>query len=444
MKLTFEYTEDLGEGKSPQALHLMDNSMRIIYLDAEGTVLAKAANPILGLYDSLDYKEIGRVSPDTGVTYPSLKKTAHYGAFGFWSSQGDHKFVKYMLPTLISQTFEDGILTYSIGSEVSQFSGTFLNLKGELINRYQALVTPNTRLEIYYSIGSDEIALGQFYIDRASCSFPDNLVSVSARNTIGKLLKEQFFDEDNLFEMATLQENLKAVLDLADIDSFFVSDSTKTWKLKFEPQINILDGLKQIVQQLPGWKIDETLDGTIGLGPYTDARFDQPSSFTFYRDKTCWSYNVEYDDANSVSRICVTCKEPVNQIFVSVPYSKWWVSPAKRTMYVEVADGTSLDEMQEIAEDMAGSISITGRNESFVGIFTPQLILGDEVRMIDSSGKAEVIGTVTDVKHHIGRKEFYTEFTVDSGGRKGKPRLSDLVGQLSKVTSNKGVTIINS
>ena len=118
---------------------------------------------------------------------------------------------------------------------------------------------------------------------------------------------------------------------------------------------------------------------------------------------------MEYDDANSVSRICVTCKEPVNQIFVSVPYSKWWVSPAKRTMYVEVADGTSLDEMQEIAEDMAGSISITGRNESFVGIFTPQLILGDEVRMIDSSGKAEVIGTVTDVKHHIGRKEFYTK-----------------------------------
>src|SRR5699024_2855086 len=158
----------------------------------------------------------GRISPDEKVSYPSMKKIAHYGAYGFWSAEGDHRFVMYMLPTDITNSFINGTIKYDISSEVSQMSCNLMNIKCELLIRNRALVTPGTKMTFYFSLGdSGEIPLGIFYIDRASVSYPELNVSVSARNGIGKLLKEQTFNEDHTFEETTLQENFKRILALA-------------------------------------------------------------------------------------------------------------------------------------------------------------------------------------------------------------------------------------
>lgn len=441
MTLTFEYTLDTGAGLYPQVIHTSDNLLRFIYLTADGTVEGSTADPVLGLYDSLTYTETGRISPDEMVSYPSIKKVAHYGAYGFWSAEGDHRFVMYMLPTDITNSFIDGSVKFSIGSEVSQMSCTLLNIKGALLNRYRAFVTPGTKMELHFSLGSSgEITLGIFYIDRASVSYPDEKVSVSARNAIGKLLKEQTFNEDNTFEETTLQLNLQEILRLAEVEDFFVGNNTKAWKLRFEPDVTILDGIKRVISLLDGWKVDETSNGVIGVAAATDARFDQPAVYTFERDKTCWSYSVEYDDSEAVSKVCVTCADPENTVYATVPRSKWWVQPSHRTTYVTAADGATLAEITAMAEELAQAIAISGRQESFVGIFTPQLTIGDEVR-IESGAKTETLGTVTDVAHNFGRGGFYTAFTVDSGGRKGKARLSDLIGQASEKPNLNGVTI---
>ena len=279
-----------------------------------------------------------------------------------------------------------------------------------------------------------------FYIDRASVEYPDEKVSVSARNAIGKLLKEQTFNEDNTFEGMTLQMNLQEILRLAEVENFFVGDNTKAWKLGFEPDVTILDGIKRVISLLDGWKIEETSNGIIGVASSTDARFDQPAVFFFERDKTCWSYSVEYDDSEAVSHVCVQCAQPQNTVYATVPRCKWWVQPSHRTTFVTAADGASLAQITAMAEELAQIIAISGRQESFVGIFTPQLTIGDEVR-IDNGVKTETIGTVTDVTHNFGRGGFYTAFTVDSGGRKGKARLSDLIGIASEKPNLNGVTI---
>lgn len=441
MTLTFEYTLDAGAGLFPQVIHTSDNLLRFIYLTADGTVAGSTADPVLGLYDNLTYTETGRISPDESVSCPSIKKVAHYGAYGFWSAEGDHRFVMYMLPADITNSFIDGSVKFSIGSEVSQMSCTLLNIKGALLNRYRAFVTPGTKMELHFSLGSSgEITLGIFYIDRASVSYPDEKVSVSARNAIGKLLKEQTFNEDNTFEETTLQLNLQEILRLAEVEDFFVGNNTKAWKLRFEPDVTILDGIKRVISLLDGWKVDETSNGVIGVAAATDARFDQPAVYIFERDKTCWSYSVEYDDSEAVSKVCVTCADPENTVYATVPRSKWWVQPSHRTTYVTAADGATLAEITAMAEELAQAIAISGRQESFVGIFTPQLTIGDEVR-IESGAKTETLGTVTDVAHNFGRGGFYTAFTVDSGGRKGKARLSDLIGQASEKPNLNGVTI---
>ena len=81
-----------------------------------------------------------------------------------------------------------------------------------------------------------------------------------------------------------------------------------------------------------------------------------------------------------------------------------------------------------MAEELAQAIAISGRQESFVGIFTPQLTIGDEVRLITGS-KYETVGTVVDVTHSFA-EAVYTAFTVD--GEHGKSRLSDLIVKYPK------------
>ena len=442
MTLSFEYTINIGAGLYPQAIHSKDNLLRIFYLTPEHTVSGLIANPVLGLYANLDFESKGRVSPDDSVALPSIKRVAHYGGYGFWSAEGDHRFVVFMMPTDISKAFIDGSVNFSIDSEVSQMSCSLLNIRGELLNRFRALVTPGTMMELYFTLGSaEEVTLGVFYIDRASVSYPEEKVSVSARNAIGKLLKEQTFDENTTFDAGALIDNMTAIMELAGVENFFVGDSGKAWKLRFEPDVTLLDGLNRVISLLPDWKIDETQNGAVGVAAASDPRFDQPGVYTFERDKTCWSYSIEYDDSDAASKVCVTCKEPENRVYADVPFGKWWVQPAHRTLYVAAADGATTEELTTMAHELAESIAISGRLETFVGIFTPQLTLGDEVHIEASDSSEEVIGTVTAVTHNFGKGGFYTSFTVDSGGRKAKARLSDLIGKASNTPNTNGVEI---
>lgn len=433
MTLTFDTVIDCGSGHAPQCVHDPNGKLRIIYLTNDGLVNCRETFPALGLYEDLTYTEKGRVSPDSGVSRPSLKKVAHHGAFGFWSAGGDHKFVVYMMPTDVSMAFQDGTVSFSANSVVSSLSASFINVHGLLLNKYRALVTPGTKMEIYFSIGnSGETRMGVFYIDRSNISYPDCKLQVTGRNAIGKLLKEQTFDEETTFDEGSLHQNVTAILDYAGVEDYFVGDDQDRGMLEFDPDTSIEEGINYAISLARNWKLAETLDGRIGVANKNDGRFDQPSVFTFVRDNTCWSYDIEFDDSDAASRVCVTSKaedseDPDVSAYVDVTFNKWWAQPTHRTTHVKTVNGATLAQVTQLAEEIAASMAIAGRIESFVGLFSPQLIIGDEVHMTDEYGKEETIGAVTDIKHNFGKGGFYTSFTVDSGGRKGRTTLKTLI-----------------
>lgn len=369
-------------------------------------------------------------------------KVAHHGAYGFWSSEDTHRFVIYMLPYDLSAALVDGSISFTKDSPVSQLSISFMNLRGELVGRHRSSLMPNTILEISFAMGSSPVLpLGKFYIDRVSTSYPDESISVTARNSIGKLLKEQTFDENNRFQNETLKENLEAILQLSGIESCFVGDPQKSWKLTFEPNTDLQSGIEQVISLLPGWQLRENTDGMVGIAPISDVRFEQPSLYVFERDKSCFSYDVEYTDESTYNKLCIICKNPEQTIFVALPPHKWWLSPQNKTMYVTVPDGTDSEELTAYADELAKLIAISGRIESFVGIFTPQLIIGDEIELVETNTKRSKTGTVTSVRHKFGRGGFITEFTVDSSGRKGKALLKDYVSQIGGKSTQSKVVI---
>jgi hypothetical protein len=185
----------------------------------------------------------------------------------------------------------------------------------------------------------------------------------------------------------------------------------------------------------------ETMDGVVGVASSTDTRFDQPTTVAFEREKTCWSYSTEYADENTYAKICVRCSDPEQTLYVTLDPHRWWNSPGNKTLYVDLPDGTSSAELAAYAAELAAGVALVGRTESFAGIFTPALIVGDLIALVESDGTQTEIGTVTTVKHTLGRSGFYTEFTIDSSGRKGKALLKDYLSQITSTSSSKGVTI---
>ena len=438
MIFDFDYSAEIvAKGKEPQIVHMMDNSFLVIYRTEQGIVQGVRSYPLLGLYNELAWEEISRMSPDDDVVYPSLKKVAHHGAYGFWSAKSDigididHKFVMYMLPMDISAMLVSGTLNYSAGTAVSSASFTFQNIHEELLKRTRSPVAPNVILELYFSMGSSqEISLGRWHIDRASTDIPGNQITVSARNTIGKLLKEQTFDENCTFSAPTFHENLEEILKFAGIEKFFVTESKYNWQLSFDPDTTILSGIEDAIKVISTWQIRENSDGVIGIGRRTDARFEQPSVFSFERERDCFKYSSEYSDEDTYSRLCITREEPEHSFYEELPAHKLWPIPAHRTLYVKVPDGTSVELMHSYAADIKAAIAISGRQETFAARFTPQLMIGDSVRM-KTQEQNKIIGVVTSIKHTLGRKGFYTEFTIDSGGRRSKPKLKDYISNIS-------------
>lgn len=451
MTLTFETLTSPGTGHLPQGAHMNDNTLRILYIDdADGMLHAYDTTPTAGQYSGLTWTASDPLSPDLAISCPRIKRVAHYGIYGYWSDGDDHRFVMYMFPTDISRQFLDGKVTRTVGSKVVSVSATFHNIAGQLVNKRRAVLAPCARIEFWFSMGdSEEFSLGAFYIDSASVTYPDGSVSMRGRNAIGRLLKEQQFCEDNRFTSGSLVQNLTDILVLMGVKEYFVDVVNVDWDLIFDRDLSALDGIENVLALLPGYIIDENAEGVIGIAMPDDERFDAPKGLGMVREMNCWSYDVQYDDAQAAAQVCIVSSDedesdnPLFTVYQPVTRNQYWAQPSHRTNFYKAPKGTTEEQAQKMAKSLADALSLSGRVESFVGLFAPQITIGDEIEIyesLDQIGNADMIGTVTDVCHNFGRKGFFSSFTVDSGGRKGKDRLSDLIAKMQNKKSQ-GVTI---
>lgn len=114
------------------------------------------------------------------------------------------------------------------------------------------------------------------------------------------------------------------------------------------------------------------------------------------------------------------------QIYEDVASFSGWNLQSNKTLFVQVAEGTSTANAQAIATELAGRLESVGKVETFTGPFRPQLLVGDGATIMDSEGNTE-LGLITEITHNFGKSGFTTNFTVDSGGRLGRGRLSDYI-----------------
>jgi len=299
---------------------------------------------------------------------------------------------------------------------------------------------PASKIKLNFKAGdSDPLLMGSFYVDRTSFTVGRANVGVDARNSIGKYLKDQTFDERNIYVKQQIQLLLAQILASAGITNYYVGPETAELGMEFSPNQDILSGINDVLTTIRDWQVREEPDGKVVIAERTDTAFTQPGTYTFYRNRDVFSRSVTKDDSNTYGRVCVHTSDFSVKAYRPVSSNLGWLPPAQKTLYQQCPDGTTSIQAAALATEIAERLSNSGEVEEFVGPIRPQLMPGDGAQIIDEDGP-NLLGTITTVTHRFGKDGFYTQFTVDSGGKINKPLLSDYLKQISAGTVKSKIT----
>ena len=451
MELSFEYHRNLGAGGQPSAIHTADNFVQVFHVTA-GQIHAMSAETPLGEWGEL-FGSPHLAARDEAVAHLKMKYLSGVNIWATWQNLAlpedrdyvadydRHRVAVFRLFQNVSKYLSSGSLEFSQTNPVTQLILELENPGQTVAGEYDAIVAPGAMVTLSLRMGNTpRYALGRYYVDRNQMSVTNGTTSLEGRNTIGKLLKDQTFDETNSYPYNDFELVLADIMDNAGVFQRNIYDSANLIGMTFPADMSILDGIQTLMNAvsdgtLGGWAIKEQMDGTVVLGPLEWTGHDQPGSYTFTRGTDIFSREVTRDDADAYSRVRVytTTQEVYRTVEGRFPL------PTKKTLHVELPEGTLLADMEDQADALADRLSQVGVVETFTGPIRPHIQPGDEARIVD--GGSQLLGLITTVRHTFGTRGFSTEFTVDSGGVIGRAQIQDFITKIAgKQPTASGVT----
>lgn len=457
MELDFEVTATLGAGINPAAIHTNDNQVWLFGV-ADGRLKAKTWKPETGDIDwSLpDFGSEIIATSDKSVSLYRLKNVPRVGMFGAWHQGEVTRGDKVITPERqrigiwdalndITNYLEFGSIHLDLDNIVSAASFTFKNPSNWLSGESQSRLVPGKKIELFFTAGdSDDYPMGVFYVDRVTMETHGETATVECRNISGKLLKDQMLNAHYSYPKdvyAYVVEDFLTKAGVTDFDIQQPPDPLTAWQLgmTFPVDMDRLTALNELIRSSLNWVVRETLDGQIVVGSEVSYQpiIDMVGKYEFDRSDLI-SRRVERDDADVYSTVCYQSKDTTTgttiRKYVAVAHALEWSIAPHKTLYITAPDDTPEAELEELAENLASRMGQVGIMETFEGPFRPHLVPGDEAEI--TGNETKLLGVITTVKHRFGDDGFFTEFTVDSGGVKGKPQLKDLINKVNETRSD--------
>lgn len=441
MELIFENLVNLASGSYPDVVQFYDTSAEIFSITA-GDMLGIPIKKLDGEYGTPQLETVLDVSQDSNLAHLEIKTLNGFGMAGSYKSENNHKMIIYEFALELEDYLENGTIKLTIDNPIVSTSLTLANPIDEssdkqlnvAISEKEALLSPGAKVQYLFGMGdSEDIEMGTYYVDRSDFSPLRPDVGIDGRNLIGKALSDQTLDENNQFGYELIHLIIKTMFENANLntDQFLIEDTTAMNSFSFDPNTSVLDASKEIFKALINWKMEELNDGTVVVGSPSFTHFTQAGIFTFNRGTDIFSRDITRDDMDAYRRVCVHTSDFSVKVYRDVASYTGWNLQANKTLYVSVQDGMIESQAIAYADELAIRLENVGKIESFTGPFRPHLMPGDYAHIVSDSG-TEDIGVVTEVTHSFGKQGYKTDFTVDSGGRLGKGRISDYISKITQ------------
>lgn len=461
MELQFLTPQQIYIGDNPSLVHMSNNSLWAFQIDAgrlKGSELI--SNPPEIDWESLLYSAFSIITNDKSMSLVRLKNIPRMGVFGTWKQnqilEGEnvvtperHRFAIWGSTSDVSKYLGNCTVELNDGSPVSSIHMQLENPGQLLSGEDNSMVVPGMRIELFLTLGdSEEYPMGVHFVDRVGMSVIKGIISIEGRSITGKLLKDQTLDSNNVYTKKAYRDNVVELLENAGISEYSVQPAPEVpWEygIEFSPNKNMLDALNELIRASLNWKVVETLEEVVAGSTMTFEDIQVNSRYTFNRGTDVFSRSITRDDSDVYSKICChysteTIDEGTGEtikgteyVYSTVDNDADWEVQQNKTLYVSLPKNTDSLDAQAIADDLADRINSAGTVETFIGPIRPHLLPGDEAEIISENG-TRLLGLITTIRHKMGKGGFTTEFTVDSGGRMGKPKISDYIKSLSQNT----------
>lgn len=359
------------------------------------------------------YTSLGLDHPCNGILY------------GVAAEAGKLVFLRYVYSMDISDLMDSWNWTSQNDNAIAQFSCSIQNLGPDIFSYDATLFQPGARITVAVRMGpSATYPIGVAWIDECNYDISADTVDLSGRNTVGRYLKDQTFDD--LLEFTGLSSEIMAnVLAYAGVTKCIIQPGEGTKPFIFEPSDTILDGIQTMLSFYTDseheWNLVELPDGTIVVG-YANwrANYLPNSYYTFNEGSEVFKRKTTKLSDSSYTSLRVTGKdankEDLIPVMVPITNFKYWALGTHRTQHITAPEGLTQEGMQAWAEALAEKYQYIGIGEDFAGPFRPQLLVGDIAEVIDDEIGVS-LGLITEVRQIFTRQEgFKTEFSVDSGG----------------------------
>lgn len=445
MELIFDNIAIIGAGNYPDFVQFEKTEGQLFFIQ-DGKLMGTPSEELDGDFSSPIWRDTDDIAPDTNMTNFELKVLPGFGIVGSYKNGDVHKLIIYEFEFIMDQFLDSGSISYSIDDPITKLN---ISLKNPLtenpehpgnaalseLGNDNNLLAPGARIKINFGAGAEDpdYEMGTFFVDRSNFNLLESLISADARNTIGKVLKDQTLDEKNEFWYQPISESIKQLFIDAGLgaDKYRIETTTVSRWFTFAPNTKFFSALETMLEALPQWKIVERTDGVIIVGSPTYSGFDTPGTYTFQRNKDIFSRQIVREDDQAYNRVCVHTSNFEKAIYRDVKSFKAWNLQSKKTLYVQIAEGLKYSDLASYAEELATRLEGVGKIESFRGPFRPHLQCGDEAIIQNQNGIEESLGIITEIDNSFGIQGFYTDFTVDSGGTVGKGRISDYITKIT-------------
>lgn len=450
MQLNFEYNQNVGLGDTADLIHLWNNEGNMLYIQ-DGRMRSKYTLTPNGEWEDREFIDDADVSIHESIEHFRIDNMGGFGAIGsYYNDDDDTQYLliyEYQLD--MSEYLNGGSVKFSIDSPVASFTLSLENPVDEeteivgavAINEETSLLSPGAKVRFSFTAGDDleEVELGSYYIDRSNFDLLSETASVDGRNLIGKALKDQTLNENGVISYKSITNIFNQLLEGANlnIDQYEVESESESRSFSYDPDKDVLSAINEILALLINWKIEETVEGEIIVGSPTYGLFPSRSTYTFNRNKDIFSRQIVRDDQSSYKRVCVHTSDWSVTEYADVEAYSGWNLQSNKTLFVDIAEGTSVSNAQAVAVEVASRLENVGKIESFTGPFRPQLLVGDGANIVNDDGGTN-LGLITEITHSFGKSGMFTDFTVDSGGMIGKGRLVDFIGLVNNVGSALG------
>lgn len=442
MQLEFKVIDNVGVGNYPDVIQFPNTQAQLFYID-EGELYGRGTRNIrLGDWDNVIFAGKDKVSPDVDMSHFELKILPGWGIVGGYKTPDSHKLIIHEFAFEMDIYLNSGSIKHSIDNPISSFDLKLENPDTKnpehpgnvAVNEENSLLSPGAKVVFKFKMGdSDDYDMGQFYVDRSTFNLMDETANVDGRNLIGKALKDQTLDENYRTGYRYVDSLIEDMFEdsYLDPDQYFIETSDVRSRFNFDRKTEVYSAIEEMFKDTINWKMVELVDGIIVVGSPSYIHFPINHSYVFYRNKDIFSRGIVRDDMDAYKRVCVHDSEYTIAIYKEVESFTGWNLQNNKTLYVQVPDGTREFKANSYAEEIASRLANVGKIENFTGPFRPHILCGDEAVIVDDKGMKS-LGLITEITHEFGRSGFYTNFTVDSGGRLGKGRLTDYINRITK------------